>query len=276
MRSDGRVVALRPGAIGGHPVSSGGNGGGRLGTVRWSASTLLSRVVDPLVVVAAFATIPLTLAEWPRESIATPLFIALDWTIWAVFLLELILLLAVRGEHPSARATIWLSAAVVVVSCPLVPVLLGSIHLAELAQLARLARLGRLAGAVALGLPLMRRVLRPGVIYVVGITALVIFSCAGIFALTEPRLQGDYWAAVWLAIVTAATVGYGDLSPQTLTGRVVAVILMVAGVGLMTTLAASIAAAFVDQEEDKTLHRVMKRLDRLEAMLEELREHRRT
>jgi voltage-gated potassium channel len=241
--------------------------------VRSSASTLLSRVVDPLVVVAAFATIPLTLAEMSRDN--TTLSLTLDWAIWAVFLLELVLMLMVSKEHRAARATLWLSAAVVVVSCPLLPILFGAVQVAQLTQLARVLRLVRLAGAVTLGFPLMRRVLRPGVLYVVGITALVIFSSAGIFALSEQRLHGDYWAAVWLAIVTAATVGYGDLSPQTLVGRVVAVVLMVAGVGLMTTLAASIAAALVDEEEDKALRKVMDRLDRLESMLEEIREHRR-
>src|SRR5438105_1950325 len=107
----------------------------RLGSVRWSPSIVLSRVMDPLVVVAAFATIPLTLAEWSHDT-STTLFIVLDWTIWAIFVVELGLLLAVRRERPTAVVTIWLSAAVVVVSCPLLPILIGAIQVAQLTQLA--------------------------------------------------------------------------------------------------------------------------------------------
>jgi len=56
------------------------------------------------------------------------------------------------------------------------------------------------------------------------------------------RTAGD---ALWWAIVTVTTVGYGDLYPVTVEGRVVAVVLMVAGVGTFATLAGALASWFL-------------------------------
>jgi len=42
----------------------------------------------------------------------------------------------------------------------------------------------------------------------------------------------DRHDALWWAVVTVTTVGYGDKVPVTLAGRIIAVVLMVAGVGL--------------------------------------------
>jgi hypothetical protein len=241
-----------------------------VGVVARSVSLLLSRAVEPLAVLAAFATIPLTLMELdPR---ATQDFSVLDWGLWAVFLLELTLMLAVRRERRHHAGLIVIAAGVVVLSCPIWPLVLGGLQAAQLIRLVRLLRLLRLAGAVAVGLPMMRKVFRPGVLYILGLTMLLILSAAGVLTVYEPGVHGDYWNGVWVAIVTAATVGYGDISPHTLEGRVTAVVLMLGGVGLMTTLAASIAAMFVGREEDVSLKHVARRLERVEALLEELRD----
>lgn len=51
--------------------------------------------------------------------------------------------------------------------------------------------------------------------------------------------------AIWWAFATITTVGYGDRFPVTAEGRVVAAILMTAGVGLSSTVAAFLAAWFL-------------------------------
>lgn len=53
--------------------------------------------------------------------------------------------------------------------------------------------------------------------------------------------------ALWWAFVTITTVGYGDLYPVTLEGRLVAVILMTTGVGLFGTFTAFVASWFVKE-----------------------------
>ncbi|MBZ9559357.1 MULTISPECIES: ion transporter [unclassified Modicisalibacter] len=63
--------------------------------------------------------------------------------------------------------------------------------------------------------------------------------------------------ALWWAVVTVTTVGYGDYYPVTTPGRVVAVLLMVCGVGLFGSFAAYISSLFVaDQgERESRQHR---------------------
>jgi len=51
--------------------------------------------------------------------------------------------------------------------------------------------------------------------------------------------------ALWWALVTTTTVGYGDLFPVTMTGRIVAGALMVVGISLIGVVTASVAAWFV-------------------------------
>ena len=52
----------------------------------------------------------------------------------------------------------------------------------------------------------------------------------------------------WWAIVTMTTVGYGDYSPETPTGRLVAVLIMFAGISLVSLLTATISSIFVAQK----------------------------
>lgn len=57
--------------------------------------------------------------------------------------------------------------------------------------------------------------------------------------------------ALWWAFVTITTVGYGDKFPVTTVGRLIAAILMIAGVGLFGTFTGYIANFFVDQEQQQ-------------------------
>ncbi|SDL37234.1 voltage-gated potassium channel [Modicisalibacter muralis] len=57
--------------------------------------------------------------------------------------------------------------------------------------------------------------------------------------------------ALWWAIVTITTVGYGDYYPVTTLGRVVAVLLMIGGVGLFGSFAAYVGSLFVVDEGEQ-------------------------
>jgi voltage-gated potassium channel len=82
--------------------------------------------------------------------------------------------------------------------------------------------------------------------------------------------------ALWWAMTTITTVGYGDRFPVTTEGRVVAVILMSAGVALFGTLSAYLAKWFitpeVDQSSDRELAALRAEIASLRAAIE--RSHR--
>ena len=81
-----------------------------------------------------------------------------------------------------------------------------------------------------------------------------IFVGAWLVLLFEERAKGsnihDYPDALWWAIVTVTTVGYGDRYPVTEGGRIVAVILMLVGIGLIGTLTATVASVFIKEHTD--------------------------
>lgn len=55
---------------------------------------------------------------------------------------------------------------------------------------------------------------------------------------------------IWWSFVTATTVGYGDISPTTPAGRVIAAILMIVGIGLIGSLTSTITALFFQRHEN--------------------------
>lgn len=58
--------------------------------------------------------------------------------------------------------------------------------------------------------------------------------------------------AFWWAFGTITTVGYGELYPVTMEGRIIAAILMTAGVGLFGAFSAALAAWFLVPEDEAT------------------------
>lgn len=54
--------------------------------------------------------------------------------------------------------------------------------------------------------------------------------------------------ALWWSIVTLATVGYGDITPVTLSGRLIAIIDMIVGIGVLATFSATLASILVERK----------------------------
>jgi voltage-gated potassium channel len=81
-----------------------------------------------------------------------------------------------------------------------------------------------------------------------------IFLGSWLVLLFEEHAKGsnihDYPDALWWAIVTVTTVGYGDRFPTTEGGRIVAVVLMLVGIGLIGTLTATVASVFIKEHTD--------------------------
>ncbi|WP_319763419.1 ion channel [Maridesulfovibrio sp.] len=57
--------------------------------------------------------------------------------------------------------------------------------------------------------------------------------------------------ALWWAVVTLTTVGYGDMVPTTLPGRILGGLVMISGIGLVTSLTGTMASMLVEQKAKK-------------------------
>jgi voltage-gated potassium channel len=144
--------------------------------------------------------------------------------------------------------------------------------LVRVVRLIRFFRLFRLIGVSGRAITALGAVLgRTGFVYVASISLIVVLAGGASLALLEPQtVHGGFGEGVWWAIVTATTVGYGDIAPVTFWGRAIAVLLMVTGVGLMSTLAASITAHFLAHEENSEVRELREQMDRIERLLMEV------
>lgn len=222
-------------------------------------------LLQVIVLIGAFVTIPLIVLQ--EQGVRSIWLDAADWLVWAAFLADFASGWVTARDRRAFAAAKRVDLAVIALSFPLLPNLL---QLARVTRLLRVARLLRLLGVTSRGMDALGRVLgRGGLAYMAGACAVVVIAGGGSIALLEPEtVKSGFWNGVWWAVVTATTVGYGDISPQTVWGRLVAVLVMMTGVGLTSTLAASVAAYFVSQESNADLRSISKQLERIEKQLE--------
>ncbi len=89
------------------------------------------------------------------------------------------------------------------------------------------------------------------------------------------------WVGMWWALQTVTTVGYGDVTPAHLSGRLIAAFVMLEGIAFLAILTAAITSTFVAratkehdvaerQDELTELQRIEARFDDLDRKLEQL------
>lgn len=93
----------------------------------------------------------------------------------------------------------------------------------------------------------------------------------------------DYWTALWFALQTVTTVGYGDVTPETGIGRLVAGVVMVVAIAFMAIVTAIVTSTFVEAAQSRRRqadadarvdrdHRVEERLDEIARRLAAIEE----
>jgi voltage-gated potassium channel len=103
---------------------------------------------------------------------------------------------------------------------------------------------------------------------------------------TDKKNYPDIGDGLWWAIQTVTTVGYGDLVPTSTTGRFVAALVMVVGIGFLTVITAAITSTFIESARRRVegtrtdtlsakLDQIGKRLDVIEAGLKNIGGHHR-
>lgn len=94
-----------------------------------------------------------------------------------------------------------------------------------------------------------------GLIYLIYINLIaLIIGATSIYLVEKGSTVNSFLDAIWWAFVTVTTVGYGDVSPKTTIGRLIACVLMLLGIGLISMLTGTIATYFTNlkKEELKT------------------------
>ena len=227
---------------------------------RWRAR------LDFLVVLAALATIPIVILQ--EKSFRHPAVAAIDWLIWATFFGEFLFGLLTAQKRLGYAHRQWLSVAVIVLSFPLLPDLLSFVRVARVTRILRLVRMLAVTGR---GWHAMRSSLAgQSLMYVGALTALFTVSSAALMTVIEGRAeQWGFTDSLWWAIVTVTTVGYGDIAPASPMGRLLAVALMLCGLGLLSTLAAAISTYFIGSDSEKDLLEIKSRLAHIEQLLNE-------
>jgi voltage-gated potassium channel len=61
--------------------------------------------------------------------------------------------------------------------------------------------------------------------------------------------------ALWWSVTTITTVGYGDLTPVTPTGRLIAVLLLIGGISLVGSITATLASWVVQRVADENVNK---------------------
>lgn len=85
-----------------------------------------------------------------------------------------------------------------------------------------------------------------GFLYLLGAVAVwMLIGSALLYHFENGITMNSYFDALWCSIVTVCTVGYGDVAPLTAGGRVVAVLLMMTGIGSIGMVTSNITAYFV-------------------------------
>lgn len=155
------------------------------------------------------------------------------WVTWALFTVDLVVRVVMANQRARYLLRHWMD--VLIIFLPLLRPL-------------RLLRLVTLLGVVnrRVGSRLRGRI----AVYVAG-GSVLLGLCAALAVLDAERTSSEaniatFGDAIWWAMTTMTTVGYGDQFPVTATGRIVGVALMVAGIALLGVVTATFASWLID------------------------------
>lgn len=121
-------------------------------------------------------------------------------------------------------------------------------RIARLTRFLRLIKFLRLVRLVGLTGKIQKILHTNGLIYLLYISIILLVTGAISFSLAEHVSFGE---SFWWAIATATTVGYGDISPHTLIGKIIALVLMLIGIGVIGLLTSSLTTFFIQDSDEK-------------------------
>ncbi|GAB7006954.1 potassium channel family protein [Nocardioides sp. AN3] len=202
---------------------------------RWERRTEVPLILLALAFLVAYAWPVLN----PRiDPDLRTFLIAVSWAVWVAFAIDLTIRLWLAEDVRRYALAHWYDVALVVL-----PVLrpLRLLRLLTLVRILDRSAARNLAGRV--------------LVYVSGaaVMAVVVGALATLDA--EEDAPGanitTFGDALWWAATTVTTVGYGDRYPVTFQGRVIAVVLMIIGIGVVGAVTASVATWILGRVADE-------------------------
>ncbi len=118
--------------------------------------------------------------------------------------------------------------------------------------------------------------------YVIPAAVLILVAFGLLYSVVEgPSVSA--WDGIWWVASTVTTVGYGDEIPHTTAGRIVAIAVMVFGIGFLFLMTGAIVERFISREVQRDVSGIvapereillqLRRMERrMEAMEHELRQ----
>jgi len=137
---------------------------------------------------------------------------------------------------------------------------LSDIRILKLISMVRVLKLTRYSSSLSMLAKVykenQRTLLAAGLVMMI----LMVLSAAGIYVFerdVQPENFGSIPHSMWWAFVTLTTVGYGDVTPITVGGKIFGSVVMVCGVGIAAMPAGIFASSFVqlirEQEKERNL-----------------------
>lgn len=216
---------------------------------RWERRT------DPVLLALAAAMVPLIVGPYVSElsDAVERWFLVGDILIWVVFAVDL----AVRVWLAENRRRFLLAhwAEVLIVIVPVFRPLRLLRLLLLMPRISEILKRRAVGGSLAAAL----------IAIVLATIAVALIEQSG------GGQIGDWGTALWWALATITTVGYGDVVPETLVGRIIGSLLMIVGIGVFGVLTANVAAWFIESDDDAQ-QQILHELKSLRSEVESLRE----
>jgi voltage-gated potassium channel len=223
------------------------------------------------VICAALLTIPVLFIQeshlgQPWQSIG----IVLNWATWLTFASEVVVMLWVVPRKRTWLRSHVLDLAITVLTPPFAPAAWQAGRAFRLFQLLRLVRVFSVRRLLSL----------EGIKYAALTAAGTVLLGGALVASLETEQHWTTWDGVWWAATTVTTVGYGDLAVKTDGGRIIAMAIMLVGIGFVALLTAFIADRFVQGQREvgakenlilTELQEIRMRLENLESTGPDLR-----
>lgn len=188
--------------------------------------------------------------------------VLLNWAIWAIFTLDYVARL-VRAEDKKKYIKTHPFQLIAIIPA------YGLFRAARIVSLFHLLRLTAMGNRYLT--PLYNFLKTNGLNRFILIFLLLVIFIPVPMVFIEPEIH-NYPDALWWAIVTATTVGYGDIIPVTPIGRILASIMMLVGIGFIGMITSTIMSYASGKKKrfsstDKIAH-ITKAIDQIEELNE--------